>query len=578
MKSTVKNVWAAILAMLAALCLAVGGVLFVQTESRLSANNNRVQAMGAMQSYDETYTLKDGDGKTKAGIWKNEVFSSENINKKILVILGENWDLDADANYAPKSFLEIPANYDITLDLNGKTLSRSLAAATNMGRILNVYANATFTLNDSVGTGVMSGGKVSGAGGGGILVSGTFIMNGGSIKNNECFASGGGINIMNGGVGIMNGGVIESNKANDTSGSGSDNGGGVQANGTFTMNGGVIRNNTATSGMGGGVCASSFLSGAGTFVMNGGEISGNTVRITAYGSGVTASAGGTFMLNGGTISGNNDPCGTAVAAYSGKNQSGVVKPSKFVMTGGTITANNYTLSTHGGGNIYITSVSNVQSTGIMTGGTISNHNVGPSTSGAIEVEGIFTIEGGLITGNRANSGSAIYVRGGGVANLNGGTITGNTSSLSQGVVTVHNNGALYIGGPVQIAGNTGGDVGISSAKKLNITDSIVGANIGILLTDTSRPSAGESKPGLKFTNGMAGNATNITPFFSNDSYYYVDNTGAGGSGEATLVKTTLSGNMYPRISFNWEYAIDGGALTAAAGNCIDLTYGKPLHK
>ena len=56
MKSTVKNVWAAILAMLAALCLAVGGVLFVQTESRLSANNNRVQAMGAMQSYDETYT------------------------------------------------------------------------------------------------------------------------------------------------------------------------------------------------------------------------------------------------------------------------------------------------------------------------------------------------------------------------------------------------------------------------------------------------------------------------------------------------------------------------------------------
>ena len=69
MKSTVKNVWAAILAMLAALCLAVGGVLFVQTESRLSANNNRVQAMGAMQSYDETYTLKDGDGKTKTDIW-----------------------------------------------------------------------------------------------------------------------------------------------------------------------------------------------------------------------------------------------------------------------------------------------------------------------------------------------------------------------------------------------------------------------------------------------------------------------------------------------------------------------------
>ncbi len=68
MKRTVKNVWAAILAMLAALCLAVGGVLFVQTESRLSANNNRAEAAGNFESYDEIIVLKDADGETKQPI------------------------------------------------------------------------------------------------------------------------------------------------------------------------------------------------------------------------------------------------------------------------------------------------------------------------------------------------------------------------------------------------------------------------------------------------------------------------------------------------------------------------------
>ena len=122
MKSTVKNVWAAILAMLAALCLAVGGVLFVQTESRLSANNNRAEAAGSFESFDETYTLKDGDGKTKKDIWSNEVLASANIGKKIRVVLGEDWCLDGTGQLnAP---LTVPASYDITLDLNGKGFSR----------------------------------------------------------------------------------------------------------------------------------------------------------------------------------------------------------------------------------------------------------------------------------------------------------------------------------------------------------------------------------------------------------------------------------------------------------------------
>ena len=270
------------MAMLAALCLAAGAILFVQTESRLSANNNRVQAMGAMQSYDETYTLKDGDGKTKKDIWSNEVLSANNVNKKILVILGEDWCLDGSGGL--NSPLAILANYDITLDLNGKILSRNLSTSIADGNVISVLTGSTFTLNDSVGTGKVTGGKngvpnpsssSAEKHGGGIAVWGKFVMNGGNVTGNQSTFGGGNLLVAYTGEAIMNGGKLTSGQANVNS-SITWGGGGAMVYGKFTMNGGEISGNTAGYYGGGILLFKQNNVCPATFIMNGGTISGNT--------------------------------------------------------------------------------------------------------------------------------------------------------------------------------------------------------------------------------------------------------------------------------------------------------------
>jgi hypothetical protein len=108
---------------------------------------------------------------------------------------------------------------------------------------------------------------------------------------------------VDGGTFIMNGGAIRDNKRMSSS---ENVGGGVCVNaGSFTMNGGTISGNTAAYG-GGGVSVN-----GGMFIMNGGTISGNTA---AYGGGVYVGSKGTFTKSGsggGIIYGSNAPEGQA---------------------------------------------------------------------------------------------------------------------------------------------------------------------------------------------------------------------------------------------------------------------------
>ena len=119
---------------------------------------------------------------------------------------------------------------------------------------------------------------------------GTFIMNGGSIKNN----SNRGVYLQNG-VFIMNNGAIS---GNNTSGNKSNNPGGggivITNESTFTMNGGTINNNSSYGG--GGV----FLH-SGTFTMNNGKIERNSAEND--GGGVLVN-NGNFLMRNGIISGN----------------------------------------------------------------------------------------------------------------------------------------------------------------------------------------------------------------------------------------------------------------------------------
>ena len=184
---------------------------------------------------------------------------------------------------------------DITLDLNGKTISGSPASSS--GDLIQIYRKnvggensyGRLTLKDTAGSGeiiceaggcenvinirggdpnvlTMYGGKISG-GATNVRVNGYFNMHGGEI-------SGGTTNVNSSGQFAMYGGEISGGTTN------------VNSLGQFTMSGGKISGGTT------GVICHTLCS------MSGGEISG------ASGNGVTLDDTSVFNLLGGTISGN----------------------------------------------------------------------------------------------------------------------------------------------------------------------------------------------------------------------------------------------------------------------------------
>jgi len=175
----------------------------------------------------------------------------------------------------------------------------------NKSALIQIKKGGMLVMNDGS---VITGNTTKGNGGG-VLVSGTFSMSGGSISGNTAKSHGGGV-AVHGGNFNMSGGSISGNTAEHV-------GGGVLVNGNFSMSGGSISGNTAR-GSGGGVDVD------GTFNMGGGSISGNTTE--GYGGGLLVS--GIFYMRGGSISGNT----------AGLESGGViVRNGTFIKTGGTIT-------------------------------------------------------------------------------------------------------------------------------------------------------------------------------------------------------------------------------------------------
>jgi len=126
--------------------------------------------------------------------------------------------------------------------------------------------------------------------GGGIGLHGTFIMEGGTIEANSANNNGGGVNIQPGGSFTMYDGVIRDNE--------SGSGGGIMVWGTFNMEGGTIDKNSAFNMGGGGIHVTS----SGNFAMNGGTISDNTTNGDGGGIYFTSSgdftiSGGTISDN-----------------------------------------------------------------------------------------------------------------------------------------------------------------------------------------------------------------------------------------------------------------------------------------
>lgn len=277
---------------------------------------------------------------------------------------------------------------------------------------------------------------------------GTFIMNGGAIKDSKVTQSnwfGGGVDILRGGSFIMNSGTIYGNSS-------SAGGAGVNVgeNSTFVMNGGIIDKNIVEDGFGGGV----FVGKNATFTMNNGEITNNTAGYArGYGGGGGVYVNGTFTMVDGIISKNY--CGDS--DYVRSNGGGVLISGigEFVMEGGNISENE--------GGVYFTS--NILSQHMrgpgngkftMNGGQISNNSTSVNNyyDRGVYVDGTFVMNNGIIEKHESRDGGGVYVAEGTFI-MNDGSIKENFAHGINGYKYGGGGGGVYVSGGTSFTMNGG---------------------------------------------------------------------------------------------------------------------------
>jgi hypothetical protein len=325
--------------------------------------------------------------------------------------------------------------YAITIDNGGQL---TLSDATFDGGASTTSARS-FVLVSAGGSFIMNSGNIVNnyvnaiSNGGGVSVSGTFTMNGGTISGNRA-CSGGGIHVNSGGVfNLHNDGSVENNQTL-RSGTSGGHGGGVYVNGTFNMDGGSVARNTAAYD-GGGVAINS-----GTLNFSNGTITENAVPLTGtddpatrrYGGGIWTSSSSNSVLNmtGGTVSKNrayygagiNINCASPVSTISG----GIITQNEAVSFGGGIQVDN-------GGVLSISGDAEISSNVAAAGGGLSVYGVflGPISKATVASDA-------KIINNTANGGEGggIYIPMLAEVIVDGATITGNHALASGGGVFV----------------------------------------------------------------------------------------------------------------------------------------------
>ena len=393
--------------------------------------------------------------------------------------------------------------------------------------------------------GKITGGKVSGNGGGAIALDDSkCVLNiyGGEISDNNGKNSGGAIFLNNkdkkGGTVNMYGGTIANNTAT--------NGGVIYSacGGTFNLSGGTISGNTANNG--GVVYATS--GGVVNLTLSGGTISGN--KATNGDGGVINMAGGTVTISGAKLTGNTSSrYGGAVYLYNGVTAT---------MTGGEISGNQ-AASEGGAVHVYGTSTFN------LSGGKITGNS--SVDGGAIYLNrepSVLNMSGGVISGNTATgNGGGVYIfRTGSVCNLSGGTIEKNTANVGGGIyVNPGNNGQLKISGNPVVKGNTAsGDannVYLPSGKKLSISAAMSsGASIGITTKNKNYPVVFSGKYGQDYSDYFFADAADA-------HVNYNANT------ELELAAGAKKYNVYIITDDNGTATVS--ASSATAGTTIQLT-------
>ncbi len=112
---------------------------------------------------------------------------------------------------AENNYLTVPTGATVVLNLNGHTLNRGLTEAIADGYVIKVEGDLTLSDSSAARTGVVTGGKNAGPGGGVYVTSGSFTMAGGSITGNTAAGDGGGVYMYGGTFHVSGNPVVSGN-------------------------------------------------------------------------------------------------------------------------------------------------------------------------------------------------------------------------------------------------------------------------------------------------------------------------------------------------------------------------------
>lgn len=431
--------------------------------------------------------------------------------------------------------ITIASGQNIVLDLAGYTLT----GADESGSVITV--NGTFTLNDSAGAGVVTGGNAEEGGGVYVAEGCSFTMNGGTISGNTA-EYGGGV-------------YVESNNSNKS---------------TFTMNGGSISSNEATA-YGGGI----YLHGYATFYMSGGTVSTNT---SVYnGGGIYSNQNYVSMyFSGGSVITENE---------AGDSGGGICMDGYYGImqfTDQCIVSKNYAVN---GAGIY-SKASTVSAEGLTVSGNIGNGSYGalylsPSSSCTITLTNV-TIKENENTNSGGNVG--LYVKrnsGSNTFKATNCTIEDNTSANNGSIAYIYINPADETA--IQwtnctFSGNEGGDIlhlEGTSGGIINLQECTIKKNTSVSAVIYSAMYAISKFSNCPVIDNIAGTST-ITVggggriYF--DSCEISGNTAAGNAGAIDVSGTNT---VSKKTTYSLAVLTDT-VITANTGNLTGGVYG-PLN-
>lgn len=442
------------------------------------------------------------------------------------------------------TYLEVPADKEVILDLNGKDINRNRTSATTDGCVFKNLGQLTIKDTGGAGLGTIRGGYNSGDGGG--------IVNNGILNIEGC--------------------EIYNNRA-------TGNGGGIYHNGT-SLN---MKGNIRIHGNTGNYIEGNVYLTSGKIIIINGQLDVNTqigVTMADYRRANTNSGVFTSGLNTyGSISNFTSDKATQYAQYINVySDNGEAKlqtdwshlQDEMQVNNNVITlGKDYQYGTSDAGGLSVPGSTTV--TLNLNGHTIDRNLSSTITDGyVIKVEsgGTLTISGtGTITGGR-NIGDGGGIVNNGTLTIQGGTITGNRATGNGGGI-YHNGTSLTLSGAPVITGNTSNsldnNVYLPNGKLITIgAGSLTGADrsIGVSM----------ETPGT-FTSGLASSTLHVK-FSSDDANY---DTAADNSNQAQLLsawqalKKRLSAGESNIILYkNYTAAPEDNSLSVPSGKTITL--------